>query len=219
MIVVLHYGDWNLTERCLDAVGATCDEPVTLVLNAPCPSMTGYSCDHFYPFTKNLGFAAGCNLGASEVTDELLCFLNNDTVPESGWWETLTAPFTDPQVAITGACLYRPSYAVHHRRVQVDFRLPPGAEAKEMADLGRVDAVTGACLAIRTDVFRTVHGFDEGFWNGYEDVDLCLKVRAKGWRIEATEARILHEVSAGGPERWARVRENIDRLRMKWGDG
>ena len=103
MIVILHYGDWALTERCLAALG--CDEPVTVVMNAPGPDVDGV---RVLRPPRNLGFAAGCNLAAEGVTDDLLCFLNNDTVPEPGWWDLLTDPFADPQVAVTGAHLYRP---------------------------------------------------------------------------------------------------------------
>ena len=44
-------------------------------------------------------------------------------------------------------------------------------------------AVTGACFAFRRDAFEAAGGFDTSFVNGYEDIDLCLKVRDLGYRI------------------------------------
>jgi GT2 family glycosyltransferase len=46
-----------------------------------------------------------------------------------------------------------------------------------------VDAVTGACLAIRTQLFDDVGGLAEGFPLNFNDIDLCLKVRALGHSI------------------------------------
>ena len=53
------------------------------------------------------------------------------------------------------------------------------------------------CVMIRSEAFQDVGGFDEGYWNGYEDVDLCLALGAKGWRIVYEPASVLmHHESA-----------------------
>ena len=46
-----------------------------------------------------------------------------------------------------------------------------------------VSAVTGACLAIRKDLFGRVGGLDIVFPNNYNDVDLCFRVRSQGYRV------------------------------------
>jgi GT2 family glycosyltransferase len=46
-----------------------------------------------------------------------------------------------------------------------------------------VSAVTGACLAIRKNVFAQVGGFDPVFPNNYNDVDLCFRVRQQGLSV------------------------------------
>jgi GT2 family glycosyltransferase len=77
--------------------------------------------------------------------------------------------------------------------------------------------VTGACLAIRADTFAALGGFDEGFVNGYEDVDLCLACLGAGLRVVYEPAStITHHESQSGPERFARASDNIARLRNKW---
>ena len=57
--------------------------------------------------------------------------------------------------------------------------------------------MTAACMVIRADVFRMVGGFDEAMPLAYNDVDLCLRLRAAGWRILWTPAaELLHRESA-----------------------
>src|SRR5690349_675605 len=51
---------------------------------------------------QNKGFAAGCNAGAQRARNPVVVFLNNDTLPTSGWIEGLVAPFADARVGATG---------------------------------------------------------------------------------------------------------------------
>jgi GT2 family glycosyltransferase len=77
--------------------------------------------------------------------------------------------------------------------------------------------LTAACLLVRADAFRQVGGFDEGYWNGYEDVDLCFKLREQGWQLAYQPASVvIHHESKSGKERFAKVNHNIQRLHEKW---
>jgi GT2 family glycosyltransferase len=74
-------------------------------------------------------------------------------------------------------------------------------------------------MAVDAARFRAVDGFDEGYVNGYEDVDLCLSLTEDGGLIVyEPDARVMHHVSASGPERFAHVNQNVARLRAKWGN-
>jgi GT2 family glycosyltransferase len=54
-------------------------------------------------------------------------------------------------------------------------------------------AVTGACLAVRREVFESVGGFDEGYELAFSDVDICQRILQKGYRVAYTPfARLLH---------------------------
>lgn len=61
-------------------------------------------------------------------------------------------------------------------------------------------AVSGACLLIKKPVFDRLHGFFEGFRNGYEDVDLCMRAKKKGYNVRFVgRAEITHfQGRAGG---------------------
>lgn len=69
----------------------------------------------------------------------------------------------------------------HHFYVGAELTEPRIAQLISMNR--EVDAVTGACFAIRTELFDAVGGLTEGFPLNYNDVDLCLKVRALGYSV------------------------------------
>lgn len=168
-------------------------------------------------------FAENCNRGAAQASAPLLVFLNDDTIPAPGWLESLVEAFDEPDVGIAGACLRYPhTLALQHAGIFFDLdpvgQLRANNVTNELENLTRdVDGVTGACLAIRAHLFDEAEGFDEGFVNGYEDVDLCLRVRSAGWRIRyVAESVVLHHESASGPARWTHVHENVARLQALW---
>lgn len=72
-------------------------------------------------------------------------------------------------------------------------------------------------MVVSKEAFQEVGGFDQGFWNGNEDVDLCLKLARAGWRILYEPAsRLIHHESSSGPERFTAVEENRRRLTSRW---
>lgn len=164
---------------------------------------------------RNLGFAAGCNLGASHAPDaDVYVFLNDDTVPQPAWLPPLVAA-VEAGAQVAGPHLVYPDGRTQHAGVTVEDEAGTLVARNRTVPhpSGEVAAVTGACLAADGPWFRRVGAFDEGYWNGYEDVDLCL--RADRVRFVA-ESVLVHHESQSGPERWTRVAENVRRLQEKW---
>lgn len=182
--------------------------------------------------SENLGFARGCNLGAAQARGRHLLFLNNDMEVTAGWLEPLVWTLDgDPGVGIVGARLLFADGTIQHGGValvqqskngrphltgiHLSYRKPadhPGA-----AHALVMQVVTGACLAIRREVFTAAGGFDEGYWNGNEDVDLCLRVRELGWSVVyRPESVVYHYESQSGPERYSQVAHNVKRLNERW---
>ncbi|MEB2308882.1 MAG: glycosyltransferase [Candidatus Brocadiaceae bacterium] len=180
---------------------------------------------------KNLGFSMACNQGAQMASTDYLLFLNNDTEPQKGWLEPLLNILTqDGSVGAVGAKLLFPDGTIQHAGVVIinDQKLPdplvarhicygePG-DAAEANQLRQYQALTGACLLMRKSAFTQAGGFDENYWNGYEDVDLCFKLQEKGWKlVYQPESVVTHHESKSGPERFSKVSENIQRLHGKW---
>ncbi|MEI6306353.1 MAG: glycosyltransferase, partial [Deltaproteobacteria bacterium] len=180
---------------------------------------------------KNQGFAKACNQGAEAANGKYLLFLNNDTEPQPGWLEPLLSTAElDSGIAAVGSKLLFPDGTIQHAGVVIaeDHVTPDLLVGKHIyygfptdhpaANISRVyQALTAACLLVRRDAFEDVHGFDEGYWNGYEDVDLCFKLGQKGWKLIYQPASILiHHESKSGIERFTRVASNIERLHQKW---
>jgi GT2 family glycosyltransferase/glycosyltransferase involved in cell wall biosynthesis/Tfp pilus assembly protein PilF len=179
---------------------------------------------------KNLGFARACNQGAQIARSSYLLLLNNDTEVQPGWLDPLLHILdADPQVAATGGKLLFPDGTIQHAGVALadakgrDPLMGFHPFAKEKSDFGMANerrvcqAVTAACALVRKSLFEKVGGLDEGFWNGYEDVDLCLQFQERGYLTVYEPASVVfHHESQSGPERFMRVKENIQRLHQKW---
>lgn len=169
----------------------------------------------------NRGFGVACNQGAKAATGDVLLFLNNDTIVHPGW-TTMVSMLANPAIGIVGPKLVYPDLSIQSAGIAVDFDRPFGLEAWNlMLDWSDspidVFAVTGAALAIRKDCFKELDGFDEDYWNGYEDVDLCLKSLFSGYRnVYYPRSIVTHFESQSGPERFSAVTANVHRLRKKW---
>ncbi len=174
---------------------------------------------------ENLGFAAANNKAAKRATNEILVFINNDLEFAPGWLDPmLEALQTAPQAGAVGNV--QRNYAtdlVDHAGIFFDLEGLPTHAHKNRSNppAGRLlerNAVTAACLAIRRDTFLEVGGFDEAYQNGCEDVDLCLKLKQRGYRhYVALQSVVRHHISVS-PGRNDNNARNTDVFRERWAD-
>jgi GT2 family glycosyltransferase len=81
---------------------------------------------------------------------------------------------------------------------------------------GERSGVTGACLLMRADLFAELGGFSELFPLNFNDVDLCLKIRAEGYRIVYQPSATLYHYES--QTRVAQVAElELTRIERRWG--
>jgi len=141
---------------------------------------------------SNLGFAGSCNRGADLARGGMLVFLNNDTVVSEGWLEVLLQTFRDhPKAGLVGAKLVYPDGLIQEAGGAVFFdgsaaNLGHGSRKQEPACnyLSEVDYCSAACVMTPKALFKQLGGFDPYFSPCYyEDVDLCFRMRDKGWRV------------------------------------
>ena len=175
---------------------------------------------------SNLGFAAACNRGAAAAAGEYLFFLNNDLVLQHRWLEPMLAAFArrpaaglvgNVQVnAATGAVDHAGIFFNYKGKPEHETARPFGHRVLPFAACREVAALTGACFAIRRPVWQQLGGFDEGFVNGSEDIDLCLRARALGLtHYVALHSVVRHHISAS-IGRKLRDEQNTYRLVLRW---
>jgi glycosyltransferase involved in cell wall biosynthesis len=157
------------------------------------------------PFPNPFNFSRANNLGAAAATGELIVFLNNDTeVIAKDWLQHLAYYAEQPDVGGAGALLAYDDRTVQHAGVALGMRgtadhtmrrfpIDVDGYAGSLACAREVSAVTGACLMMRKALFEEIGGFNEHFFTAYQDVDVCLRLRARGLRVICTpRALLLH---------------------------
>jgi glycosyltransferase involved in cell wall biosynthesis len=184
------------------------------------------------PYDRPFNWSDKMNVGAAAASGEHLLALNDDVEVIDGDWLSALLEFSQQAaVGAVGAKLLFPDGSIQHAGVVVDAGTPrhpyhglPRDRQVGVADLDAVrnySAVTGACLMTRADVFREVGGFAPTFPVNYNDVDYCLKVRARGYRVVFTpHARLYHyeSVSRAGAANSGVRPEEPARFAREWPD-
>lgn len=234
-IIIPVYNQWKYTEACLHALQKTIstESCEIIIVDNNSSDTTKEQCNtlgqelfgdrfRYHRCAENINFAPACNLGARIARGEFLIFLNNDTVPLSGWYRPLIQDFTlFPDIAATGPLLVYPEtepfgHTVQHLGVTVTpalkvSHLYEGIPAE--SDLAKkrrfFQIITAACMVIRRSVFFQIGMFDEHYINGYEDIDLCLRLWHAGYRMTVNPAsRVVHFTSQT-PGRYAHEEHNF----------
>jgi len=158
--------------------------------------------------TVNVGFGMTCNIGANNATGDYLIFLNADTLVSKNWIKPIIDLLQDPQVGIVGnlqikkggawdgtidsagsewswsgmSFLHIGRHTYNHKDLSQPFHLHTAP--KDLFEIHEREMVTGCCIGIRRKLFQEIGGFNPNYRVGYwEDSDLCLTVREKGYKI------------------------------------
>ena len=176
------------------------------------------------------------NYSVGQSSGDVLLFLNNDTrIINPDWLDRMLEYALRPDVGAVGAKLYFPNKLLQHGGVIIGMGGCAGHHfvGTPMDDPGyrynlivpqNLSAVTGACLMMRRKVFDEVGGFDTDYQLAFGDIDLCLKVRQKGYLITWTPfAELIHHESLTRGYEDTRIKESrffweADLLKKRWPD-
>ncbi|MBX7165479.1 MAG: glycosyltransferase [Pirellulales bacterium] len=160
-------------------------------------------------FDQPFNFSAACNAGAAATRGEVLVFLNNDTeVLHDDWLAELVRWALVPEIGIVGPKLLFPSGKIQHAGMALGMHALCGHLFYEQSDdvltgyggpnsYRNVTMVTGACQAMRREVFTRLGGFDERYEIAYSDCALCLAALGAGYRnLYTPYARLMHHECA-----------------------
>ncbi len=151
-------------------------------------------------FAENRNFGPACNAGAGAATAPLVFFLNNDTLMTPGWSGPLLAAMRGEDApGAVGPLLLYPDNTVQHLGVTYSpsgvSHLYKGFPAAHpvVGRKRRLQCITAAALLMPRDLFLDIDGFYEGYRNGFEDVELSLRIREKGRSLSCIAAsRVYH---------------------------
>lgn len=180
---------------------------------------------HILHLPHNLNFSVACNYGFSKSQGDKVVFLNNDTQVTANWLESLQAAMVNPEIIAV-----QPKLLYFDDKVQcagVIFgkdgfgrcRFEGYAkDSNEVNDSTSCEALTAACLMIRSEDFTALEGFDTWYINGQEDMDLCLRIHklhpTKLLWYEASSTVYHHTSKTNG--RKNHINQNREIFKARW---
>ena len=222
-IIIVAYNSCDFIPACLKSVRDACEglDSQIIVLDNGSKDRITPEIKKFFPevlwldSSENLGFGKGCNLAEKHATKPFLFFINPDTVvsrdsftkvldfmeehPESG---TVGCRILNEDGSIQWAC--RRSFPTIISAVSKTIGLAAMFPNSKMlasynmtyADpdaVTEVDAISGSFFCIKRELYESLKGFDEDYFMYGEDLDLCFRTKAAGYKNYYTPStNILH---------------------------
>ena len=173
-------------------------------------------------FDENYGFADGYNKAFEQIDAEYAVLLNSDVEVTPGWLLPLVEYMdAHPQVA---AC--QPKLMAYHKKDEFEYAGAMGGYLDRYGypycrgrifdtiekDHHQYDAdvpllwATGACLMVRLPIYKEVGGLDGRFFAHMEEIDLCWRLRCRGYEVRSVASSIVYHVggatlNAGHPRK------------------
>ncbi|WP_420322680.1 glycosyltransferase family 2 protein [Flagellimonas sp.] len=204
-IVILNWNGRALLERFLPSVIAhSVDSDIYVVDNASSDGSVDFLKNQYPQIgivcnTENGGFAKGYNDGLQSIDADIYCLLNSDVEVTPNWLGPILEAFKNkPDAAIV-----QPKILDLNRREYFEYAGAAGGfidmlgypfcrgrifQALEK-DLGQYNDIkevfwaTGACMFIKSDVFKALNGFDEDYFAHQEEIDLCWRAKNVGHKV------------------------------------
>lgn len=181
-------------------------------------------------------YSALNNRAVAQAQGSVIALLNNDVeIISPDWADEMVSHALRPEIGAVGGRLLYPDDTVQHAGIilagdLIAFHAHKYLPRPHPGYFGRAgliqnfSAVTAACLVARKAVYEEVGGLDENLTVAYNDVDFCLKLREKGYRILWTPyAQMYHHESASRgyddmqQEKKQRLKIEAQLMRNRWG--
>jgi GT2 family glycosyltransferase len=176
--------------------------------------------------TSNQGFASAMNSGVEAASGRFVVLLNNDLVFTRGWFD----PFGElsrnwkPEIGLVGNVQFRlETGELDHAGIALnkEGRFEHVRTKPEHGQPLTCTFMTGACLMLERSDYLKLGGFDTGYVNGVEDLEMCLQLHASGkTNLLLPNSMIGHHVSASRRNADQEIRDarNLLRLYTRWAD-
>ena len=164
-------------------------------------------------FEKNFGFTGGYNKAFGKIDCEYFVLINSDIEVTDGWLRPLV-DWMDSHPEC-GACA--PKLHSWQDREKFEYAGAAGGYMDKFGypfcrgrvmkrletDRGQYDSpadvfwATGACLMVRSSVYRKLGGLDERFFAHMEEIDLCWRMQLEGWKVTVVPQSVVYHVGGG----------------------
>ena len=162
---------------------------------------------------RNYGFAEGYNRDIDQVNSEYVVLLNSDVETPEGWLTPLLEYMdAHPEVAAV-----QPKIRSWRKKDYFEHAGAAGGYLNALGypycrgrrvwgveqDKGQYDTVvnidwtTGACMCVRTQVYKDLGGLDASFFAHMEEIDLCWRMRNKGWKLACVPQSMVYHLGGG----------------------
>ena len=134
---------------------------------------------------SNLGFAGGANLGIREALSRdavAVLLVNSDALVDPDCAGRLEAMLANrPDVGVAAPVIVSSGNPPTVLSAGIRFSPTTGRVLEQTFPRREVDAVSGAVMLVRAEVFRRLGLIDEAYFFSFEDVDFCVRARAAGF--------------------------------------
>ncbi|MBT8053074.1 MAG: glycosyltransferase [Xanthomonadales bacterium] len=237
-IVIPVYNKWAYTAACLRSLAETENRArfEVIVVDDQSSDETAERLDGIQGLINlrnehNLGFVGSSNRGAEAARGRYIVMLNNDTQVTDGWLDALVDTFErHPDTGIAGAVLVYPDGTLQEAGGIIfndgsgwNYGKGDSQARPEYQYIREADYCSGACIMLKTALFRELGGFDSHYAPAYyEDTDLGFRVRAQGLKVRVQPAATIvhHEgITSGtdlnaGTKRYQEV--NREKFMQRW---
>ncbi len=206
-VVILNYNGVGFLEKFLPGViRHTHDARIIVADNASTDNSVEFLTEN-YPdvelirLPRNNGYSQGYNEALQQVEAKYYVLLNSDIEVTENWLNPLIRMMEEDEDTV--AC--QPKILSYYQKDTFEYAGAAGGYIDWLGypfckgrlfltlekDLGQYDGIypvfwaTGACLAIRSDIFHELNGFDPDFFAHMEEIDLC-------WRIETYGKKVMY---------------------------
>ena len=220
-IVILNYNTRDYLRQFLPGLIASCagqDAQVIVADNASTDGSVELLQAEFPEvprilFTENHGFTGGYNRALAQVEADYYLLINSDIEVPEGWLDPLVE-WMDRHPGC-GAC--GPKLLSYHQRSHFEYAGAAGGRLDRYGypfcrgrilqrveqDLGQYDTpaqvlwVSGACLLVRSSVWKQLGGLDERFFAHMEEIDLCWRMQLRGWSVWMVPESFVYHIGGG----------------------
>ncbi len=220
-VVILNWNGENLLPQFLPSVIKHSQEPgvEVVVVDNKSTDASLVLLNESFPEVKilalpeNYGFAKGYNEALKQIDAQYYVLLNSDVEVEQAWLEPLIncLDCNEHVVAV------QPKIRSYKQKEYFEYGGAAGGMLDKLGypycrgrllnevekDLGQYDEIahlfwaSGACMAIRSNSYHAMGGFDENFWAHMEEIDLCWRLKNAGGEIVYQPESVVYHLGGG----------------------